>query len=74
MNRVVKLGVAEADEEVARLAGQLRYATGLTDATLDALVAATAAVHGGRRLVAIDPDVERLADHADVNIRGLPER
>lgn len=75
VNRVVKrLSIAETDEEVGRLAGQLRYATGLTDATLDALVVAIAAIHGGRRLVAVDPDVERLVDHADVRVRGLPGR
>lgn len=75
VNRAVsRLSIEDADEDVGRLAGRLRFATGLTEATLDALVVATAAVRGGRRLVSVDRDVRRLADRAEVQVRGLPGR
>lgn len=75
VNRVVKrLRVAEVDEQVGRLAGRLRYESGLTAATVDALVVATAAVHGAGRVASVDPNVVTLADHAKVPVVRLPGR
>jgi predicted nucleic acid-binding protein len=75
LNRVVgRLTIEAVDEQVGRIAGGLRFVTGMTDATLDALVVATAAVRGGGRLVSVDPDVRQLAEHASVRVTGLPGR
>lgn len=75
VNRTVKLlEVIAADEAVGRLAGRLRYATARTEATIDALVVASAFLYGGRRLFAVDPDVHILAEAGGVRSRSVPGR
>lgn len=67
VNRVVNAAVVQVvDESLARRAGALRLAAG-SDATVDATVVATAELHGGW-LLAVGPDVHRLAEHAGVQV------
>lgn len=74
VNRVVGAvgDVAVADEATARVAGALLGAAG-SDATIDALVVATALERGGGVILTGDPDdLGRLAEgHADVVVEGL---
>lgn len=75
VNRVTKrLTIVATDDDTARLAGQLRHELQRPDATVDALIVATAALHGGGRVVSVDPDVHQLADAAGIRANGLPGR
>lgn len=73
-NRVLRrLPVLPTTERIARLAGLLRHSARLPEATVDALVVATAQQDGGGLVITGDPgDLRALAEPTSVVIRPLP--
>ena len=67
-----RLAVVPVDESIARRAGQLRYEAQRPDATVDALVVATAEIAGGGLVFTGDPkDLGRLAQSPSVSVLAL---
>ena len=69
-NRVLnRLTVVSVDESIARRAGQLRYEAQRQDATIDALVVATAEIAGGGLVFTGDRgDLRQLAQPTSVSV------
>lgn len=70
VNRVLdRLTVVPVDEPIARRAGRLRYDARRPDATVDALVVATAEIVGGGLVFTGDPaDLGQLAGPTSVSV------
>lgn len=81
VNRVLKKAIKDTcDEQVARLAAQLRHAAGMgRGAAVDAIVVATAEAGLASTVITGDPDdLRRLAARSDnvrvINYRQVPAR